>query len=110
MGAFSISPAAQTATVTYAASLSNLAALPAFITFSQTGTAPNVFSNFAVNTIDNLNVGTYQIIVTATFLMGKYPAQSQTQTFTLTVTAASFSAVSTFNQPPKFAQPVGGPF
>ncbi len=42
MGAFSISPAVSTLTVTYAASLSNLATLPVFITFSQTGTDPNV--------------------------------------------------------------------
>ena len=76
MGAFILTPAVPTVTVAYAASLSDGAALPAFITFSQTGTDPNVVSNFAIKTINNLNVGTYQITVTATFVLGTYPAQS----------------------------------
>jgi hypothetical protein len=54
MGAFSISPPNSAVKITYAASLSNLAALPAFITFSQTGTGPTAILNFAVNTSDNL--------------------------------------------------------
>jgi hypothetical protein len=63
MGAPTVTPENPAMTITNTASLLNLAVLPPFITFTQTGTSPTSTLNFEVNTSDNLAAGTYQILV-----------------------------------------------
>jgi hypothetical protein len=62
--------------------------LPGFIVFSEIGSGSTASLKFTVSTVNNSDVGTYKILVTATFAMSPSPAVSQTSTFTLKVTPA----------------------
>jgi hypothetical protein len=62
--------------ITNTASLTNLAVLPSFIKYTQFGTGATSTLNFEVNTSDDLSVGTYHIIVTATYSLSPLPSQT----------------------------------
>jgi hypothetical protein len=53
--------------ITNSASLASGEALPGFIVFSETSS--NTSLKFLVNTANKLSVGTYQMLVTTTFLL-----------------------------------------
>ena len=73
--------------ITNSATLAGGAALPAFIVFSEASS--NSGLKFTVSTANNLAVGTYQLLMTSTFILAPLPAVTQTRTFTLLVTAAA---------------------
>ncbi len=60
-------------TITYTASLSSSAVLPAFIVFSEAGLGPTVLRKFTVNTTNNSAVGTYQVLVSVAFSLVPEP-------------------------------------
>ena len=67
IGNFVVNPTNPSMVITYSAGLQSGLSLPVFIVFSEFGSGLAASRKITVNTVSNSFVGTYSILVTATF-------------------------------------------